>query len=52
MLDELRKSLLSALSLELMNENVFRKNYQKLTVQLLFICAVCSDDHTSLRDFK
>ena len=51
-LKELGKSLMSSLSLELLNENVFRKNYQKLVVRVLFICAVCTDNHEVLQQLK
>lgn len=51
-LKELGKSLMSNLSQELFNENVFRKNYQKLVVRVLFICAVCTDNPEALQQLK
>ena len=51
-LKELGKSLMSNLSQELFNENVFRKNYQKLVVIVLFICAVCTDNPEALQQLK
>ena len=47
-LKEFGKSLLSKLAIDLANENVFHKNYQKLVVRMLFICAVCLDNHEIL----
>ena len=51
-LKELGKSLMSNLSQELFNENVFRKNYPKLVVRVLFICAVCTDNPEVLQQLK
>ena len=51
-LKEFGKSLMSKLAIELSNENIFNKNYQKLVVRTLFISAICTDNHETLHHIK
>lgn len=51
-LSNIGNQIMTKLADEVKDENVFKKNFQKLVVQLLFISAVCTDSHELLTKVK